>query len=579
MKRLHVKKRLTIKTQIVLLALFSTLVPLVVIGTFTFYYQNKIIENKVSNTADNFLKMVDRNVASLIKDVENMSNIIFLSNEIQNYLSHQQTSPRLYQLENSSRKLLNNITVVNKPYINGIYIGNEDNEFLKVNSGYAIHKDNNHEIIQKATWYTKLKKSEWGGVWFDANQTKLIENYSNKTDTLMFGRVIRDLSSSEELGLSLISLDKSFFDNMLSSIDLDGTIVIYNGNTPIYFSDKNKIKQENLSEIFEYSQEKTTQIKSVNGTKYFINSYNNDEIQWTMVSLIPYNSFIKEFIQIRLITIALLFLSFLLVVIFAFLISRKITKHLSLLRKVSKNMEKDTLITPLDFDTNDEIGEIGNRLVEVYNKNKELTMRLYTSQLKEKEAELRALHNHIKPHFLYNTLNLIYWMAEKEKMRPIAKMAISLSKLFKLTLNNGNYMTSVKNEIEQIKHYLFIQNIRFNNKIDYQINIDPEILEERIIKLLLQPLVENAVYHGLEPKEGQGCIIINGKYYEKGIMFEIMDDGVGFDQHNSFGYGLQNIKERIELYYGDKYGLSMESQVNKGTKATILIAKAKHQIS
>ncbi|MFC6604272.1 sensor histidine kinase [Ectobacillus funiculus] len=177
--------------------------------------------------------------------------------------------------------------------------------------------------------------------------------------------------------------------------------------------------------------------------------------------------------------------------------------------------------------------------------------------------------------FLYNTLNSIFWMAEKAKVKPIAKMAVSLSKLFQLTLNNGKHITSVRNEIEQVNSYLQIQNIRFDNKIEYLIDVDPSILDEKIIKLLLQPIVENAVQHGLEQQKDQGKIIIKGVKKEGMMVFEVTDNGVGFNSEEVFlknqGYALKNINERIKLYYGPEFGLSITSKSNIGTKVVLTI--------
>jgi two-component system sensor histidine kinase YesM len=236
-------------------------------------------------------------------------------------------------------------------------------------------------------------------------------------------------------------------------------------------------------------------------------------------------------------------------------------------------MKKREALENIIFDTEDEVGKIGDQFIDLYNRNNELTIELYEAKIKEKEAELRALQSHINPHFLYNTLNSIYWMAEKAKMKSIAKMAVHLANIFKLTLNDGEYITTVKNEVNQVKSYLDIQNIRYDNRIQYKINVNEDLYETRIIKLLLQPLVENAVYHGLEMKPGTWEIIINGKQEGNSILFEVIDNGTGFDVNsvlqNKTGYALKNINERIRLQYGPGFGLTIQSAAGKGT--TVLL--------
>jgi two-component system sensor histidine kinase YesM len=393
----------------------------------------------------------------------------------------------------------------------------------------------------------------------------------------MFGRVIRDISTSEEIGVSIISVDKAVFNNMFKNIKTDADILIMDNKNIVYFSgSEKKLKAKELVSALENEGKQGSVIKNINGTKYSLNFQTNLKTNWKIVSIIPYQNIVKELNFVRIITASLLLIAFLIAMLGALLISKKITKQLELLRIMTLKMESREYISGISFDNRDEIGKIGNRFVELYNRNNELTTKLYESQLKEKEAELLALQSHINPHFLYNTLNSIFWMAEKAKVKPISKMAVSLSKLFKLTLNNGNHITTVRNEIEQLKSYLQIQNIRFDNKIEYSIDIDPTILDEKMIKLLLQPLVENAVQHGLEQQNKQGKIMIKGIKKEGKMIFEVIDNGVGFNNSEEFllknpGYALKNINERIKLHYGPEFGLNITSKLNEGTKVVLTI--------
>ncbi|WP_181444639.1 sensor histidine kinase [Bacillus sp. 03113] len=568
-------KKLSIKSKIILLALCSTLIPLLIIGPLTFLYINKVVENKVTRTTSNFLSVLDGNINNFVVDVENISNTIFSSNDIQRYLQEKKSSPRLYILETSSIKILNNISIVNNPYISAIYIGNEHHELLKINQGENNYSNQIFNRIQMTKWYGELKSSEWGGVWIKGGGLSFVKGTNN---SLMFGRIVRDIGTSKEIGLSIISVDQSVFSQILKGINKDGEILIVDKQNTIYFSgDKEKFKSQTIAELIKPHGKQGTIINTINGAKYVINFHTNANTGWKIISIIPYQLIVKEINDLRIFTASILVLSFLLATICALLIAHKITKQLDILRRVTKNLEKRENISDHGFDENDEIGNIGKRFVELYNRNNKLTVQLYESQLKEKEAELLALQNHINPHFLYNTLNCIYWMAEKAKVSPISKMAISLSKLFKLTLNNGEYITTVRNEIEQVNHYLQIQNLRFDHKIEVVIDIEPSIMDELMIKLLLQPIVENAVQHGLEQKQGKGRIEINGIKRDKILIFEIIDNGVGFNNEgalkNNSGYALKNINERIKLHYGSDFGLSIESKVDKGTKVILTIGR------
>lgn len=566
-----------IKRKIILLALFSALIPLFVIGPFTFLYFNKVIENKVSTTINNFLNIVDWNINSFVSDVENLSNGIFLSNEIHGYLSYKKNDPKLYRLETASLEILNNITVVNNPYINAIYVGNENHGFLKINRGESNLKTNIYQSITKSNIYARLLNSRWQGDWLNDSDLKLVKDSNN---SLLFGRNIRDLGTKEQIGFVLIDIDHAYFENMFHNSNPPGDILVLDGEK-ILFTSSDRFTSSQVASIIQGRGKSGTIKKEINGTQYFFNYHTNKKTNWDVVSIIPYNNIVREVNQLRLITISLLLIGLIMSLLIAMLITRRITRQMSLLRMVTEKMEKRETILGIHFNDEDEIGKIGNRIVHLYNRNNDLTKRLYKSQIKEKEAELLALQSHINPHFLYNTLNTIFWMAEKIKAKQISKIAINLSKIFKLTLNDGNHITSVKNELDQVKSYLNIQNIRFNHKIDYTFHIEPEIMEERMIKLLLQPIVENSVYHGLEQQES-GAIIIEGHKLEDGLLFKIRDTGKGFDRSeldiNTTGYALKNINERLKLYYGKEYGLKIESEIGKGTTVYLKVGRNKDGI-
>ncbi|MDQ1000924.1 two-component system sensor histidine kinase YesM [Neobacillus niacini] len=566
-----------IKRKIILLALFSALIPLLVIGPFTFIYFSKVIENKVSTTIDNFLTIVDWNINAFASNVENLSNNIFLSNEIQSYLTYKKTDAKLYRLETSSLENLNNITVVNSPYINAIYVGNENHGFLKVNRGERNLKSDIYQAVKKSNIYPRLLHSQWQGEWLNGSNLELVKD-SNQS--LLYGRNIRDLGTKEQNGFVLIDLDRSYFENMFKNSNPPGDILILDVDK-ILFSSSNRFSSSQVAKIIQGREKSGTFKKVMNGTQYIINYHTNKTTNWDVVSIIPYENIVREVNQLRLVTISLLVIALIISLIIALFITRRITNQLSLLRMVTEKMEKRETVLGIHFNNEDELGVIGNRIVHLYNWNNDLTKRLYKSQIKEKEAELLALQSHINPHFLYNTLNTIFWMAEKVKEKQIAKIAINLSKIFKLTLNDGNHITSVKNEMDQVKSYLDIQNIRFDHKIHYTITIEPEIMEENIIKLLLQPIVENSVYHGLEHQEN-GTIMIEGTKVEEGLLFIIHDTGKGFDMNvvdiNKKGYALKNINERLKLYYGKEYGLKIESELGKGTTVYLKVGLKNDEI-
>ena len=204
-----------------------------------------------------------------------------------------------------------------------------------------------------------------------------------------------------------------------------------------------------------------------------------------------------------------------------------------------------------------------------------------------KKAELKALQSQINPHFLYNTLDTIMWLVAVNENEKAIEMIESLSVFFKTGLSKGMDWIPVEREIEHVKSYLYIQQSRYNDILQYVIDISPDIMQYEILKMTLQPIVENAIYHGIKNKVNGGVITIQGKIEEKFLVFLISDTGVGMEEKEvtrlnhmmkenkvsyedcENGFGLYNVNRRIKLYCGEESGITVESQVEEGTKVYI----------
>jgi len=210
-----------------------------------------------------------------------------------------------------------------------------------------------------------------------------------------------------------------------------------------------------------------------------------------------------------------------------------------------------------------------------------------------KKAEMRALQAQINPHFLYNTLDTIIWMAESKKNKQVIEIVSALSKFFRISLSKGKDWITIAEEIEQTRSYLTIQKIRYRDVLDFNIDFDEGVSKNTILKLILQPLVENALYHGIKNKRQGGTIYVRAKMKnDNEVLLEVEDDGIGFtdeklaqlqaeladdsgDIRMESGFGIGNVNKRIRLYYGKQYGLSVRSEYNTGTCVTLVIPAKK----
>ena len=257
-------------------------------------------------------------------------------------------------------------------------------------------------------------------------------------------------------------------------------------------------------------------------------------------------------------------------------LSRSVVKPVKHLKHIIQRMELDTLgqekVTAYPVSVN-ELEELYQAFQLMSDNLKDSMEQLNQAKEQEMKARSMALQTQINPHFLYNTLDSIYCVAIIHGDDQIAEMILALSNNFKLSLNNGEKYISVADSIRRIEEYMKLQNMRYQDRFELHIEVQPEIMVNKIISFILQPFVENAMYHGLEPKLGKGSIWVTGKRAGKNLVFEIRDDGVGIQDLSKLetGYGIRNVKERIQLNYGPEYGVTFESEPGKGTTVRITI--------
>ncbi len=257
----------------------------------------------------------------------------------------------------------------------------------------------------------------------------------------------------------------------------------------------------------------------------------------------------------------------------SYVISGYITKPLYVLEENILGLGEGKYHVDAEFDDS-ETGRIGQKFKDVVNNNLELENKLIQTNLKEREAELLLMQSQINPHYLYNTLDTLYMMAILKEEDEIAEFVQALSENFRLSLNKGNKLIMVQDEIRRIQAYMKIQNYRFRDRYELNISVGADILRERILTFILQPLVENAVFHGLEPRADKGSVNITGKMTDRNIEFVVEDDGIGIEDMSALenGYGVRNIKERIKLFYGEGYEPVFEN-TGSGTRVTIVVPR------
>ncbi len=269
------------------------------------------------------------------------------------------------------------------------------------------------------------------------------------------------------------------------------------------------------------------------------------------------------------------------------LITKGITKPLRQLQFVMRSVETGDFKKAGELEATDEIRELAKEYDLMVGRIGELMEENIREQELKRKSDLKALQAQINPHFLYNTLDSIIWMGEMEKHEEVVKMTSALSRLFRISISKGHEIISLRDELEHVRSYLTIQEMRYKNKFRYLIDISEDLLDLSVLKITLQPLVENAIYHGIRSVDYEGLIEIRGSRNGNSLILTVKDNGEGMDVRqlaamlNSVddeeepdpqrreGTGIRNVHERIRLYFGREYGLTYDSGAGKGTVITI----------
>ena len=305
------------------------------------------------------------------------------------------------------------------------------------------------------------------------------------------------------------------------------------------------------------------------------------EVRGIQQSRAAYQTFFMNLVRFSLLGMGLLLL---LVIILSYYIPRSITMPITRISRVTDQVAKGNLSVRAAAESGAEARMLSDSLNAMIDKINELLDQVTTEQIRLRKAEFELLQAQINPHFLYNTLDTIVWLAEAGDQKRVVSMVGNLSDFFRTSLNQGKDIISIREELAHVRSYLEIQQVRYQDILRYEITVPEDLYEYKIPKITIQPLVENALYHGIKNKRGQGTITITGERSENGFVLYVRDNGIGMTQERlkevragiqklSYTgkeiYGLYNVNERIRLNFGETYGISIESTYGEGTCVSI----------
>ncbi|MGV7118267.1 sensor histidine kinase [Paenibacillus kyungheensis] len=402
----------------------------------------------------------------------------------------------------------------------------------------------------------------------------------------------RELKSNDGItpeGIFLVDLNLSVIDKLCSQIYLGkkGYVFIVDGTGNIIYHPQQQLLYSNLA-----TEEIPQVLTTASGQSFTaddnkgkrIYSVQDTGLGWKIVGVTYSDDLIanKSSIQHSILLYALLGLG--ISIIISLLLSLHLTKPIKRLQQDMKQVELGNFHIQTSIEEDNEINQLGQSFNVMVNEIKHLMDETVQTSEQKRKTELLLLQAQINPHFLYNTLDSIIWMAEQEKHEEVVDMTSALAKMFRASITRDQELVSIRVEIEHIRHYLFIQKMRYREQLDYVFDIPSDILQYKTVKILLQPFIENAIYHGIRSKTTPGIIYISARQEQDDLLFEVRDNGLGMTAerlaqvnegtaatNTQHGIGIGNVNERIQLYFGATYGMSIHSVLGEGTVVTIRV--------
>ena len=572
--------------QSVIFAVLSVLLlgAVIIITVISLSYTRQSVFENSSLYTQTIIQQMNQNIDSYIDYMENTSHLVSSNEDVQKYLFGDAADPEardriLSQFETilDSRSDILNLGII------------AENGRMLINNGQRL--TNQDLDIHSQEWYTNALEGRESVYLTSSHVQHIISGERPWVITLSRGIRNKEMGTGQEKeGVFFIDLNYSAISELCDQsmvgnqgyafiVDADGNIVYHPQQQQLY----NELQTENIDLVMNAGSDIVTWGDGINKKMYSISR--SEKTGWTVVDCVRVEELLRRsneaqsiyvLVAIGLMAVALFF-------------SRFVAKSITLpIQRLCDSMERvqegDFSVSDIVVDSENEIGSLTKSFNVMTQRIHELMAQNIREQEAKRKSELKALQSQINPHFLYNTLDSIIWMAEGKKNEEVVLMTASLARLLRQSISNEDELVSIGQEIEYARGYLTIQKMRYKDKLEFRIEVEPSILNIRLIKLVLQPVIENAIYHGLKYKESRGLLLVKGFMKNGNAVLQVIDDGVGMDQetldhiyerhkvdYHSNGVGIYNVQKRLQLYYGNEYGIVYESKPGEGTTATITI--------
>jgi two-component system sensor histidine kinase YesM len=556
--RIHAFQFASIRQKLILSYILLIVIPIVVLGLYSYYQSKLLLQKQALQGIRETIRTISDNMDDKADQYNRIMDSIVYNTGILKIFNNDYTdvSNLSYDLRNYLDPTFNTIKGMNKEIIQlTVYTQNKLPEY-----GDFIQ---NSSRVAQTNWYRSAStnvNTEW--YWEDGNlivARKIpdifqLRNPSTVSMNLTYSKMFEGLQSKEMKNFGIVVRDK-------------------NGN--VVYSNSIYLKQRPFFDAMGKSSK-------IGNHEYFIIDEQIQHPSWTLSYYIPVNEVSINATSIIKATVIIVLVCFSILLLMIWMFSNMFTIPIKRLIHKMKLIENGNLDVVVSSNSTDEFGILTNRFGQMLQKINELILVSYQNKIDQQKAEFKALQSQINPHFLYNTLSAIKWKSVQAGQEDISKIVTSLSKFYRTALNKGDNMIPLREEVVNMKSYVEIMLIMRESSFDVHYDFDEDIFRYVTINLILQPVVENCIEHGIAGKtDGRGKIAITGQSRDGYIEITVEDNGVGMTEEKarevlsreSRGYGLKNVNDRLKLFFGEEYGISIESVLGKGTVMTIRLPK------
>jgi len=527
----------------------------------TLYSNFSIIYNEIDSLSLDMFS--NRTLNSLVaSDALGTSNQYITKQEIENILG---------QYMNTRR------------YVKSIRLYSRNLKCYSVENGIMINPDG----FKDSKWFREAKEAN-GKMISTGSFNQIYDDWlalsKKEVKVISFARTIKELENSagkDIIGVLVIDIKEEFLNQLFNMkvsensfsvlYDKSGSIITQSANAPD-FSDTIYESFSSMHSTWENSEAQL----NVGSEEYYTTFVTFQKPGWTLLNLVPMQDMLMDNATISQYTVIFTVICILINILLSILMTQSISKPIKKLLSAINQVKKGNFSTKIKIYNRDEIGDIGNKFNEMVDNIDNLLKENYIVKLKEQEAQISSLQAQINPHFLYNTLDTINWKVMLAGQKDICKLISCLGEILRYGISKPNEIVTVEEDIYQIRNYLYIQQCRYGERFQARVNMHPDILKLKLHKLLIQPMVENAISHGLDDKEENGILEIDGFLEDNILVIRVFDNGCGIKpedigsilegtyntdlQRKDSHIGIYNVNKRMQLYYGKEHGIEIKSR-------------------